>query len=202
MIKYMVPILLIASHSAFGQVESLEDAEQAGTADLSSFGFGPAFYMISYDDEILEDSTNVTIRGDGSLISSGSSYGTSLGLELHYDWSLWGNRKGYTDADGNTKWTHSNGVVLSPFIGLFDVDNGIKGLAAGLMFGYWRGDENFQNRTSVNIGLGYAIHRDQLVLSKGVSEGNPPPSGFTVEDYTTRDDVGGTILTISVSVDF
>ena len=158
--------------------------------------------MISYKDEVLEDSTNVKIRGDGSLISSGSSYGTSLGLELHYDWSLWGNRKGYINSNGTTTWTHSNGVVLSPFVGLFDVDNGIKGMAAGVMFGYWKGDENFQNRTSVNIGLGYAIHRDQLVLADRILEGNPPPSGFTAEDYTTRDDVEGVILTISVSVDF
>ena len=205
--KYLFLIIFsfIVSSFSFAEVQTLAEAQEGGdqeTTDLSNFGFGPAFFMISYKEEILEDSKDVRVRGDGAIDASGSKYGTAVGLEVHYDFSLWGTRKGYKDSNSETKWTHSNGVVLSPFLGLYDIDNGINGLAAGVLFGYWKGDENFQNRTSLNFGLGYTVHRDRLVLSRGVSEGIAPPSGLQVEDYTTRKDVEGIIAMVSVSVDF
>ena len=194
-----------------GQVFSQQRSQDldAATADtdnpataLSSFGFGPAFYMISYNDEILTDSKDVRVRGDGEIDSAGSKYGTALGLEVHYDISIFGKRTGYLDSNSETVWTKSNGFIVSPFLGVYDIDSGINGLAAGVLFGYWTGDENFENRTSLNFGIGYTVHRGQLVLSDKVLEGAAPPAGLEVADYTTREDVTGLIALISVSVDF
>lgn len=177
------------------------DTDDPATA-LSSFGFGPAFYMISYNDEILADSKDVRVRGDGDIDSSGSKFGTALGLEVHYDISVKGWRNGYLDANKKTVWTKSSGFIVSPFLGVYDIDNGINGLAAGVLFGYWTGDKNFENRTSLNFGIGYTVHRNQLVLSNKVVEGSPPPTGLETTDFTTRKDVTGIIALVSVSVDF
>lgn len=205
--KYLICIALsiVISSYSHAEIQTLEDAQGSGdkeATDLSNFGFGPAFFMISYDDEVLVDSKDVRVRGDGTIDAIGSKFGTAVGLEVHYDFSLWGNRKGYKDDAGKTVWTHSNGFVVSPFLGLYDIDNGINGLAAGVLFGYWKGDDKFQNRTSLNFGLGYTVHRNQLVLARGISEGAAPPTGFIAEDYTTRKDVNGIIAMVSVSVDF
>jgi hypothetical protein len=198
--------LFMYSYAAISATQDLEAATKDPVdpvSELSNFGFGPAFFMISYDEEVLVDSKDVRLRGDGSIDSAGTKAGTAIGLEVHYDFSIKPHRKGYIKpGETETTWTHSNGYVVSPFIGLYDIDNGINGLAAGVMFGYWKGDNSFQNRTSLNMGIGYTVHRNQLVLSRGVEEGVAPPEGLTVEDYTTRKDVNGMVLMISVSTDF
>jgi len=207
-LRYIIAIfiyLLVISNS-YSATEDLDtvlnDPNSKETLDLGKFGFGPAFFVLAYDDEILSDSKDVKVRGDGAIDASGSKYGTSLGLEVHYDFSIWGTRYGYKQDDGKTNWTKSNGFVLSPYIGVYDIDNGIKGLSVGLVLGYWKGDKNFGDRTSLNFGIGYTVHRDQLVLASGVEEGKAPPAGLATADYTTRKDVTGISLLVSVSVDF
>jgi hypothetical protein len=223
-ISIMIFILLIFSNSAFAVMQSVDSAQDApddeAVPDLKQFGFGPAFYMISYKEEVLKDTKDVTVRGDGTISASGSKYNTAIGLEVHYDISIWGNRygrcrdpntistkivngKSETDCgSGGTNWKHSNGFLASPYIGVYDIENGINGLTAGVVFGYWKGDGNFENRSSINFGIGYTVHRDQLVLSDGVTEGAAPPGGLTSDDYTTRKDVEGVILMVSVSTNF
>jgi len=176
--------------------------EKVKNEDLSQFGFGPAFFVISYNKEVLKDSKDVRVRGDGTIDSSGSNYSTALGLEVHYDFSFPATQYGYYNEQGGIDWDPTSGYTLSPFLGVYDFDNGINGLAAGVLFGYWRGDINYKNKTALNVGLGYTVHKDQLVLAKGVSEGGAPPSGLQPVDYTSREDVEGVIIMISASIGF
>jgi len=202
---YVISLIIFIGMKANAITQTLEEAQKDPNnpaSELSNFGFGPAFFMIYYKEEILEDSKDVRVRGDAEIDSSGTKFGTAIGLEVHYDFSIKPNRKGYKSGGADTTWTHSNGHVVSPFVGLYDVDNGINGLALGVMYGYWKGDTKFQNRTSLNMGLGYTVHRDRLVLANGVKEGNTPAPGLSIEDYTTRKDVEGIIFMISISRDF
>lgn len=178
------------------------DEGKVSSEDLGQFGFGPAFFVISYGKEVLKDSKDVRVRSDGLIDSSGSQYSTAIGLEVHYDFSFPADQYGYPDENGNIIWEPTSGYIVSPFLGVYDFENGINGLAAGVLFGYWKGDINYKNKKSLNVGLGYTIHKDQLVLAKGVSESVAPPSGLQPIDYTTREDVEGLILMISVSVGF
>jgi hypothetical protein len=56
-----------------------DTANRSAATDLAQFGFGPALFLIAYDDEILEDSKDVTLRGDGSISASGTDYSVTLG---------------------------------------------------------------------------------------------------------------------------
>lgn len=168
---------------------------------LSEFGFGPAFFMISYNEEVISDSGDVRLRANGTIDSTGSRFNTSIGLEVHYDFALLGKRYG-TKIGEETIWKKSNGILITPFVGIFDIENGINGFAGGIMFGYWKGDKNFENRSSLNMSLGYTVHRNQLVLSKEIKEGEAPPAGFVAEDFTTKKDVSGLVFMLSVSTGF
>lgn len=204
---FIVLILFMTTPFAYGASQTLKQAEEENKGnnndeqDLTRFGFGPAFYMISYQKEILSDSKDVRILGDGSIDSLGSKYGTAIGLEVHYDISVWGARFG-TMNGSEIKWTKSKGLLLSPFLGVYDIENGINGLVFGGMVGYWKGDGDFENRKSLNFGIGRTVHRNQLVLSNRMSEGAAPPIGLTTDDYTSREDVKGTVFMVSISTGF
>jgi len=162
--------------------------------DLAQFGFGPAFYLLQYDKEVLKDTKDVRVRGDGTIDTSGTDYATAIGLEVHYDFSM---------AVFKNKFTQNySGHKISPFLGLFDLDNGINGMVVGVLYGYWHTDKDNKNKTSLNVGLGKFIHKDQLVLSSGVNEGFAPAALLEPVDYTSREDVEGATLMISASVGF
>lgn len=184
-----------------GNAVTTED-RKVKSKDLSQFGFGPAFFVISYNKEVLKDSKDVRVRGDGAIDSSGSEYSTAIGLEVHYDFSFPKTQYGYYNESGGVDWDPTSGYTISPFLGLYDLDNGINGLAFGVLFGYWRGDINYKNKSALNVGLGYTIHKDQLVLASGVSKGSAPPAGLEPVDYTSREDVEGVIIMVSATMGF
>lgn len=178
-----------------------QTSEKVKDGGYSQFGFGPAIYFVRYNEEVVSDSKDVRVRSDGTIDFSGSAYSTPLGLEVHYAFSIPGSVYSYGKNDDGT-WASSKGWVASPFVGIYDVDSGIDGLATGLMLGFWRGDSKFENRSSLNIGLGYTIHRNRIVLAEGLSEGDVSPEGLDSIDLTTRKDVGGFVLLVSASVGF
>ena len=179
-----------------------DQAANKADNELDQFGFGPALYMIKYDEEVLKDSKDVTLRGDGSISSSGSDYSVTLGFELHYDFSFGHKLKCYTNCNDSTNWNVTSSHRVSPFIGLFDVDNGINGMTVGLIYGYTKGDGKGENKSTLNFGVGKVIHKDRLVLAGDIEEGVAPPSGLNVEDYTERKDVDGLAFMISANYGF
>ncbi len=192
-----------------------QNINQNEIQNIDQFGFGPALFVIEYDDEVLQDSKDVKIRGDGTISSSGSDYSTAIGLEIHYSFAFLRKcrdkglkieknctKKGKEKDDEVVEGAITSGHSLSPFLGLYDFDNGINGIAAGLVYGYWHGDNKYQDRTSLNVGIGWTVHKDRLVLANGVNEGNSPPAGLNAEDYTKRKDVTGITLMISASIGF
>lgn len=180
-------------------------ADENAEKELDQFGFGPALYIIKYEDEVLADSKDVSVRGDGTISAKGTEYSTSLGMELHYDFSFgrtiscFGSEEYCSDVTNHELTTAHR---LSPFLGLFDVDNGINGIAAGVVYGYIKQHKNDKNPLTLNAGVGWTVHKDRLVLASGLSEGGVPPSGLKVEDYTERKDVTGLVLMISVNMGF
>jgi hypothetical protein len=75
-------------------------------------------------------------------------------------------------------------------------------MAAGLIYGYTKGNINGDNKVTLNFGIGKTIHKDRLVLARDVSEGAAPPANLNAVDYTERKDVKGTTLMISVNFGF
>lgn len=181
-----------------------KEAEIDIEAKLDSFGFGPALYAIYYDSDILKDTGDVTTKGDGTIGASGSRYATSFGVELHYDISFGRSIKCYSgDCTDKKNYKLQTGHRISPFLGFFDLDNGINGATVGLIYGYWKGDiDSEENKTTLNIGIGRSIHKDQLVLSNGVSENKAPPAGLNTEDFTERKDVKGWTIMVSTNMGF
>lgn len=189
--------------------ESVEVAEQAADQKaeekLDQFGFGPALYIIKYDDEVLADSKDVSIRGDGTVSTSGTDYSTSLGLELHYDFSFGRKLKCFgtkEECKNVAKYQLTTAHRISPFLGIYDVDNGVNGIAVGLVYGYIKQYKNDENPVTLNAGIGWTVHKNRLVLGSGVSNGSAPEADLNVEDYTQRKDVKGTVLMISVNMGF
>src|SRR5690606_1793878 len=189
-----------ASYHALSASEAITGDEKDG---LNRFGFGPAFYVINYNKKVLNESKDVSIRSDIVISSSGSKYSTAIGLEVHYDFSL----RPYLcckNPDGSrpAEWSRSSGHTISPFLGVYDIENGLNGIAAGLLYGYWRGDGKTENRKSLNVGLGWTVHKNRLVLANDLKEGSAPPIDLNSEDFTNREDVKGHILMISASLGF
>lgn len=189
--------------------ETQQDAENAADQKaenkLDQFGFGPALYVIKYNDEVLSNSKDVSIRGDGKISTKGSNYSTSLGLELHYDFSFHRTVKCFKSQDEckdvkNYELTTAH--RLSPFLGFYDVENGINGIAAGMVYGYIKQHKDDKNPITLNTGLGWTIHKDRLVLGKALKENSVPPSALSAEDYTEHKDVTGLVLMISVNMGF
>lgn len=179
-----------------------EKADLKQEDNLDQFGFGPALYVIKYKKEVLNDSKDVSVKGNNTISSKGSKYATSLGLELHYDFSFNRTLKCFNECEDSENWNLSSGHRISPFLGFYDINSGINGIAAGLVYGYWKGDRNSENKTTLNVGLGWTVHKDRLVLADGISENAIPPADLNVEDYTEKQDVRGVILMISVNMGF
>lgn len=177
--------------------------------NLNDFSFVPAFYLISYKDEVLQDSKDIKIRSNGKISSSGSKYSTAIGLETHYDIAfLIRCKKDHTKLsfkNGNcdsSEVTEFTGHTISPYIGLYDFNNGINGLTVGILYGYWKADSKFDKKSSLNIGLGWTVHKDRLVLADGINEGDVVDATLDIEDYTERKDIKGITLMISASIGF
>lgn len=180
-----------------------QSEETVDTGDsLKGFNFAPALYFLNYNKEVLADSKNVRVRSNNTIESLGRTATSAIGLEVHFNIGLSSYRTGYGPNLEEAEWTGSWGVNASPFIGVFDVDDGIKGFVIGGMVGIWRGDKNFDNKSALGVGVGYFIHNDQLVLSNEVAEGSTPPADLKPEDYTTRENVEGVAIMMTVSLGF
>ena len=191
-------IALFSSNLAAQEVASPLDVHQPPAADpekdvdLNGFGFGPALYMIRYQDSVIEDPRDVRLRGDGTLYADQTKSNVVLGVEAHYNFGI-----GYTKPD-KSQW----GWKASPYFGLFDVSDGINGLAAGIMLGVWHIDAKGENPKALNIGVGAITHKRRLVLADDVAVGAAPPPDLDVADYTRRRDIHGFAVTLSVSMGF
>jgi hypothetical protein len=172
--------------------------EKQDEGNLDQFGFAPAFFYIVYDEEVLSDSKDVRLRGDGTISSQGTKHATSVGVEVHYSFALWG--KSCCKSDGYTSGTSAH--AISPFLGLYDLDDGINGIIIGAMYGFLRGNKEYKERTTLNVGVGWTVHKNRLTLARGLKEGDVPASALTVEDYTEKKDVEGVALMISASIGF
>lgn len=169
------------------------------TPAFAQFGFAPALYAVRYSRPVLGDSKEVRLRGDGTLTASGSRMATYMGVELHYGASTF--NKAVTDPVSG-KIVSTRGHSFSPFVGLFDIDGGINGLALGAVYSYWNGDDKYAKKSALNIGVGWTLHRNRLVLSDAVREGEAPRAGLTADDYTQRKDVRGVTVMVSSSFGF
>jgi hypothetical protein len=182
--------------------------------NLGDFSFAPALFLISYDDEVLQDSKDVKIRTDGKLSASGSNYSTSIGLEVHYNLSFGEKCKNsyskkktkllpdMRECEEAEKYDFVSGHTLSPYVGLYDFSNGINGLTIGAVYGYWKVDSSTKKASSLNIGLGWTVHKDRLVLADGFKEGQTLDPTMNVDDLTERKDVKGLTLMISAYIGF
>jgi hypothetical protein len=162
--------------------------------EMGPFGIGPAFYMIRYNEEILPEYYDTAGVTEAAVVASGSQYATEVGLELHYNYAFASGRccLGLPIVEGA-----GHGFSASPFLGLYDFDDGVDGIILGATFGYYRRGGDYKIKPSLNLGIGYTVHMDQLVVADGVAEG----AGFA-GDYIERKDVGGWALTLSTSINF
>jgi hypothetical protein len=165
---------------------------------FAQFGFAPALFLLNYKEKVYKDSKDVRLRSDGAISGTGSKFATSLGVELHYGASTY-NKAEYVPGTKTIKSTSGN--TYSPFIGLFDIDDGINGLAFGVMYSYWRGDKDYNKTSALNMAIGWTVHKNRLVLADGLKEGDKPTT-LTADDFTRRKDVRGMTLTISASFGF
>jgi hypothetical protein len=210
-IKFICILLVIFFHNslAFAQEEitSLEvmkaksEATDVSVKNLESFGFGPALYFIQYKDEVLKDPKDVRVRGDGSIVSNGSKFSVNFGLEVHYDFAFFSDAKCIPglSCDNYKNYSLKSSHIISPFLGVFDIENGINGIAAGVIYGYTK-EKKEKHKLVFNVGVGWMVHKGQQVLSSDVIEGTVPPANLQVEDYTERKDVEG--ITIMISSNF
>lgn len=184
------------------------EADEKSKSELSKLGFGPALYLIKYDDEVLKDSKDIALRGDGKISTSGSDYSVTLGLELHFDFSVSRTITCNIGCEDRSNWSLTSSHRLSPFIGLFDVENGINGIAVGIIYGYTRYSDTSKtesskdNKVTLNFGVGKIIHKDRLVLSSDLKEGSIPPTELKTEDYAERKDTEGITFIISANFGF
>jgi len=150
-------ILIIFSIPVFAneQIQARTNDEIKESGSLDQFGFGPAFFVISYDDEVLKDSKDVRLKGDGSISASESAYSTAIGVEVHYNFTFLPNcryfGKKIDKPCKEIKGAITSGHSLSPFLGLYDLDNAINGIVLGVVYGYWHGDNLYKDRTSLNV---------------------------------------------------
>ena len=201
--------LILFSPSSFAAAsdmtveEAKEAAKESKSGELTSLGFGPAFYYIKYNDKILSDSTDVRLRGDGTITASRSDQLVQFGLELHYDFSF-GNKLKCKKAGCRDPESYdlAIGHRISPFIGVFDIEDGVNGIAVGVLYGYSKGTKDAKTKKSLNVGIGWISHKSQIVLADDVKVGNTPPAGLNVEDYTERKDVDGVTLMISANIGY
>lgn len=188
------------------ETKAAEKATEEWSTKLDQFGFAPALYLIRYNEEVLQDSKDIRVRGNNTIESSGSESAVNIGVELHYDFSIGTKvkclKKNRNECKNLKNWDVSTSHVFSPFIGLFDFENGVNGVSLGLIYGYTKGDGVLKNKTTLNFGIGRFIHKDQLVLADDVEEGQAPPIGLAAEDYTERKDIEGITIMVSANIGF
>jgi hypothetical protein len=190
--KIILAFILVFPYQVNAEGGLLTQGTNKVNTDMGLFGIGPAYYMIRYNEEILPEYYETTGEMNATVAASGSQYTTAVGLELHYNYSFAGD---LLPIDVRA----SHGFSASPFLGLYDFDDGIDGIIVGAMFGYWRGEGNYKFKPSLNLGIGYTVHMDQLVLADGVAEGDAILPG---DNYIERKDVGGWALTFSAAINF
>lgn len=195
----LLPFFLLLS-GVSSQVSAQSSSQDDRGNAIRQFGFGPALYFIKYNDEIVDDSRQVNVRSDSTIDFPGSQWAAPIGLEVHYAISLRRPRRFRTP--GESLWASSRGFVLSPSLGVYDIDNGIDGLSAGVIFGFWRGNGNFEPESHLNFGAGLTVHRNQAVLANGIEEGMILPEGLQDTDLTTLRDVWGYYVLVSATVGF
>ncbi|MFC0679541.1 hypothetical protein ACFFGH_17020 [Lysobacter korlensis] len=167
---------------------------------IKGVGFGPAFYFLRYKNHVIEDARDVRVRTNGTLEANQTRTSSSLGLEVHANLG-----KGWNVCDGECTATNvisTWGWKASPYLGVFDVSDGINGLTAGVVAGVWRGDKEGDSRTALNLGIGYFTHKNQLVLADDVQIGQALPAGLAVADATRKTDVSGITVFVSASMGF
>lgn len=194
--KFIFAFILICPYQVNAEGGPLTRGADKINKDMAPFGIGPAFYMIRYNEEVLPEFSDAAGTTNGTVAVSGSQYTSALGLELHYNYSFAG--VGCClglPIDAST----SHGFSASPFLGLYDFDDGIDGIIVGAMFGYWRREGDYKIQPSLNLGIGYTVHMDRLVLADGIDEGTAVPPGL---NYIERKNVGGFALTFSASINF
>lgn len=184
------------------QVNAAGDPLTQGTGnanrEMGLFGIGPAYYMIRYNEEVLPEYYDEDGVANGNIVASGSQYTSEAGLELHYNYAFASGRSLGLPIDAAAR----HGFSASPFLGLYDFDDGIDGIIVGVTLGYWRRGGDYKIKPSLNLGIGYTVHMDQLVLAEGVDEGILIPAGFNTGNYIERKDVGGWALTLAASINF
>lgn len=191
--KTVLALVLIFPYQVSADGDTLTQGRSADK-EMGLFGVGPAYYMIRYNDEVLPEFYDSAGMVNGAVAVSGSRNATELGLELHYNYSFanGGCCPGLT-MDRSTIY----GFSASPFLGLYDFDDGIDGFIVGAMFGYWRSNSNYKIKPALNLGIGYTVHMDQLVLADSIV-----PTEHNLEQYIERKNVSGWALTFSASINF
>jgi hypothetical protein len=172
---------------------------------FEKFGFGPAIYLINYDEEIIDDATSdVRINNAGQVSADTTRSATHLGLEVHYTFWTKPTVRYKPDPAQNGKLVRdsTSGWSVSPTVGIFDLDDGISGQAYGLVYSRWHGDANFTRQRALNIGATYINHRKRTVFVDGVDDGKALPAGFQLSDVTRKKDVNGFAIFISYSLGF
>ena len=192
--------------------EGAEDVQTTGktsgrnitdTEGFEKFGFGPALYMIHYDEEIIGDATSDVRINSGSVVSADTTRSaTHLGLEVHYTFKHGITANYKQDEEGNWVRDSSSGWSISPSVGLFDLDDGVSGHALGLVYSRWHGDADFTRQRALNIGASFITHRNRTVFVDGVDDGKALPAGYELADLTRKKDVDGLAIFVSYSLGF
>lgn len=170
------------------------------TAFLGGVGFAPAYYILAYDRDVFETPDSVRLRSDGKLTTNGSKSASYIGLEAH--WDLTWKTTTYIGTGLGKIPTGSKGHGFSPYVGVFDISDSINGFSIGALYSIWKGDENYENRTALNFGIGYFLHQNRYVLSKGLELNDVPPAELEQIDYTRKTDVEGVNIVISANIGF
>ncbi len=197
--KIALAFLLLSSFHAHAEEDPFTQGSNKVNRDMGLFGIGPAFYIIRYNEEVLSESHDASVTAEGGIDASGAQYAAELGLEVHYNLSFASGRccLGVPIGAGNPRE-----YSVSPFLGLYDFDDGVDGIILGTKFSYWRGDGKYKFKPALSLGIGYTVHMDQLVLANGADEGDLVPAGADIANYMERKDVGGWALTLSASVNY
>ena len=195
-----IPVVTAQAQSSSGPLQQ----EPVSPDQFSKLGFAPAVYYLHYKKPVLKGKDSVVLRSDGRVVADGTNSLVSFGLELHYAFTFKNSRTYVADKPevGERDYKYSSGHLLTPYFGVFDIESGIGGMTAGVMYGYWRGDVDLKNKRFLNVGLGVFTHKDQLVLASDVVDGQAPPVNLVLNDLTRRSDAHGWTFLISAGFGF
>ena len=191
-------LMTLATVASSADITSTKISETNDVSEISNLGFGPALYLIRFNKDTVD---NVRVDGAGNLNADKSRMLASMGLEVHYTFLSGPFATSYFQSkDGNKVST--SGYSISPYVGVFDLTNGINGLSTGLVFSLWRGNSEGENKRALNMGVGYSVYKNQTVLSDGFSIGSKIPTGTQLSDATTKADIDGINILVSASLGF